>query len=109
MVAGEEDIRQSLWILLKTALNERIMAPDYGANLQEFLFEEIDQQLVNRIRARVENAILNHESRIKTEEVRVENPMSGDELLHISIEYTVRSTNNRYNLVYPFYLNEASV
>ncbi len=105
---GEEDIRQSLWVLLTTSLDERVMEPEYGTDLKAFLFEEMDQGLVNRMRTEVENAILNHEPRIRVEEVGVEQgPENG--LLYITIEYLISATNNRYNLIYPFYLNEASI
>ena len=108
MAEGEEDIRQSLWILLTTSLDERVMEPEYGTDLKAFLFEEMDQSLINLIRTEVENTILNHEPRIEVEEVRVEEGKENG-LLYITVEYLISATNNRYNITYPFYLNEASV
>ncbi len=109
MTQGEEDIRQSLWILFSTSLNERVMNHTFGCGLADLLFREIDQELVNNIRGMVEDAVLKHEPRVKTEEVLVHQEHSKSGLIHVKLEYTVRTTNNRYNLVYPFYLHEASV
>ena len=108
MVSGEEDIRQSLQILLSTSLNERTMFLDYGCELSRYLFEEIDQGLVNGLKSTVGDAILNHEPRIQTDNVEVDQASNNQGLLLITIDYTVRTTNNRYNMVYPFYINEAN-
>ncbi len=109
LVFGEEDIRQSLQILFSTALNERVMFPAYGCEMNRYLFEEVDQALVNGLTGIIEDAILNNEPRIDTNAVDVDKSESDAGLLLISIQYTVRATNNRYNMVYPFYINEASV
>ncbi len=108
MVSGENDIRQSLQIILSTSLNERIMHPGFGCDLNRFLFEETSQHLINDIQSTVSNAIFRHEPRIKLEEVQLDNSDSQNGLITISVNYTVRTTNNRFNLVYPFYINEAS-
>jgi phage baseplate assembly protein W len=108
VVFGEEDIRQSLKILLSTSLGERTMFSRYGCELSRFLFEEIDQSLVNSLRSIVEDSILSYEPRIQTDNVDVDQSETDPGLILISINYTIRSTNNRYNLVYPFYLNEAN-
>jgi hypothetical protein len=109
LVSGEEDIRQSLQVLLSTSLNERIMSSDFGCELSRFLFEEIDQSLVNDLRSAVTDSILKNEGRIEVDEVGIQDTGTDSGLITISIDYTVRTTNNRYNLVYPFYINEASI
>ena len=109
MVTGEADIKQSLRILLSTSLKERIMQPGFGCDLNRFLFEEMSQQLINDVRGIVSDAILRHEPRIEVNEVKVDISGSEEGLLTISVAYTVRTTNNRFNLVYPFYINEASI
>nr|VFK08730.1 MAG: hypothetical protein BECKLPF1236B_GA0070989_100414 [Candidatus Kentron sp. LPFa] len=107
-VSDEDDIRQSLEILLATRPGERVMQDKFGCELSGFLFEEIDQGLVNNITGIVSNAILYHEPRIKMNHLDVSQSETEQGLLLISIDYTVRGTNSRYNMVYPFYLNEAS-
>ncbi len=109
LVEGEEDIRQSLKILLSTSTKERIMYSDYGCDLNQYLFEEVDQNLLNGLRETVSTAILKYEGRIQVDGIDIRDGGGDQGLLHISIDYTVRTTNNRYNLVYPFYLNEANL
>ncbi len=109
MVSGEEDIKQSLQIILSTSLKERMMHSNFGSELSGFLFEEAGQRLINEIQNAVSNALLIYEPRVKVEKVLVQDPGTEPGLITISIDYTVRTTNNRFNLVYPFYLNEASI
>lgn len=108
MVSDEKDIIQSLEIILSTRPAERIMQPDFGCELSQFLFEEISQGLITGIRGIISDALVYHEPRINVEEINIEESEQ-EGLLLISITYTVRATNSRYNLVYPFYLNEAQI
>jgi len=108
MVAGVEDIQQSLQILLSTAQGERIMQEEFGCDLSRFLFEEVDQGLINSLTSLIEDAILYYEPRITLDRLDISESEDLPGLLLISINYTVRSTNSRYNMVYPFYLNEAA-
>ena len=108
MVSDEKDIIQSLEIILSTRPAERIMQPDFGCELSQFLFEEISQGLITGIRGIVSDALVYHEPRIDVEEINIEESEQ-EGLLLISIIYTVRATNSRYNLVYPFYINEAQI
>lgn len=109
LVSGLEDIHQSLQILLSTQLGERVMQDQFGCDLHHLLFEEVDQNLVNSITSMVTDAILYHEPRIALDKLDVSQSETRQGLLLISIEYTVRSTNSRFNMVYPFYINEAAV
>ncbi len=108
MVSGAEDIEQSLKILLRTRLGERTLQEEYGCDLSGFLFEEMDQGLVNSLHRLISDGILYHEPRIKLDKVDVSDSGSLEGLLLISITYTVRATNSRYNMVYPFYIREAT-
>ncbi|WP_298548742.1 GPW/gp25 family protein [uncultured Aquimarina sp.] len=107
MVSGEKDIEQSLYILLTTSLQERVMQSDYGCELKDYVFESINQRFITDIKNAVTDAILNHEPRIKVDTVVLDNTDPEKGLIHIKVTYTVRMTNNRFNLVYPFYINEA--
>ncbi len=107
MVSGVDDIAQSLEILLTTRLRERLWHDNFGCDLSSYLFESIDNSLINRIRNTVSDALLYHESRIQVERVDVQDGgVAG--LINIEIIFKVRSTNSRYNMVYPFYLEEAA-
>ena len=106
-VAGVEDIHESLQILLSTMPGERIMHPDFGCDLDRILFEEVDQGLVNTLTQLISDAILYHEPRVTLNDLDVTESDAENGLLLIKLAYTVRSTNSRFNMVYPFYLNEA--
>lgn len=108
MVSGEEDIRQSLGLLLSTTLGERTLQSSFGCDLHRFMFEEIDQNMVNGLEHMIYNSLLHNEPRIQVETVSVDDSLALEGCVRILVDYTVRTTNNRYNLVYPFYINEAS-
>jgi len=72
-VSGEEDIQQSLHLLLTTSVKERIMQSNYGCDLKNYVFENISQALNNDIKSTISDAILNHESRVALEDVILEN------------------------------------
>jgi phage baseplate assembly protein W len=106
-VSDAEDIHQSLQILFATSLGERVMQDDYGCDLCRFLFEEIDRSLITSLTGLVSDAILFNEPRIALNNLEISDGMAEAGLLLIHIEYTIRTTNSRYNMVYPFYLTEA--
>jgi len=108
MVSGVDDIQQSLQILFATRLGERIMQDEFGCALDSVVFEEIDQGLINTLNRSISDAILYHEPRITLDQLDVDESAEQPGLLLISLIYTVRSTNSRFNMVYPFYLNEAT-
>lgn len=109
LVSGPEDIHQSLQILLSTRLGERVMLENFGCDLSNILFEEMDQSLINTLTSLVSDALLYFEPRIILDNLDVSESESEQGLLLIRIEYTVRSTNSRFNMVYPFYINEATI
>lgn len=106
MAVGTEDIHQCLQIILSTQLGERIMQEGFGCDLNSAIFEEIDQSMVNSLTGMISDAILYHEPRISLDKLDISESQAQQGLLLISIEYTVRSTNSRFNMVYPFYINE---
>ncbi len=108
-VSGVEDIHQSLQILLSTQRGERILQDEFGCNLNDVLFDEMDQGLINTLTSLISDAILYHEPRIQLDNLDISESETERGLLLICIEYTVRSTNSRFNMVYPFYINEATV
>jgi phage baseplate assembly protein W len=109
MVRDEEDIQQSLAIILSTKLGERIMQPDFGCNLIDFVFGELDNSLLGEIEGEVTNALTQQEPRIDVDVIDINQDPNNLGLLLININYVVRSTNTRSNMVYPFYLNEATL
>lgn len=107
MIAAEEDIRSSLEILLSTSIGERIMQPTYGCDLKKLLFEPLDTALKAYIEDMIKTAILYHEARIQLNGVTLTTvPLEGR--IDIELDYTIRSTNSRYNFVFPFYKLEGT-
>ena len=104
----EEDIAESLRILLATRPGERVMQPTYGCGLHALVFDSVNERMISELRETVERAILFFEQRIELERVDVDSGQSYDGLLQIRVYYTVRSTNTRSNIVYPFYFQEGT-
>ncbi len=108
LVSEEEDIRESLFILLSTKPGERTMLPEYGCDLNKMIFESIDSSLITEMKGMIENAILYFEPRIILNEVDISQDKTNDGLLLIDVQYTVRKTNKRSNMVYPYYILEGN-
>ena len=106
--SGEDDIKKSLEILLSTRIGERIMLPNYGCNLEELLFQPLDLSLKTYVKDLIKTAILYYEPRIDVISIGIDttNELEGE--LFIKIEYMVRITNSRGNIVYPFYKIEGN-
>lgn len=108
MVSAEVDIKQSLQVLLATAQGERVMRPGFGANLSQYQFEGLSTSFITFLKKRLETAIVVHEPRIDLLDIQISQDAVNQGLMLIELDYKIRSTNTRYNLVYPFYLNEAT-
>lgn len=107
--AYEEDIRQAIHIILGTNPGERLMRPDFGAGLRDFVFEPVNTTTMVLLENRVRGALNTWEPRIDLLDVSVRLDAGEPGKLLVDISYEVRSTNSQQNLVYPFYLQEGSV
>lgn len=108
LLSDEDDIQNSLQVLLSTRVGERIMQPSYGCNMDVLLFEAINESLITYVKDLVFTAIYYYEPRINPENVTVE--ATGEEgMVMVNVEYTIRTTNSRHNLVFPFYLDEGNL
>ena len=103
MLEEEADVASSLEILLSTAQGERVMLPQYGCNLDELVFESLDTRMKTLMADKVESAILYHEPRVELESVKLDESNELDGVVLIEVIYRVKSTNSRFNLVYPYY------
>ncbi len=108
MVGEEDDIRESLIILFSTQFGERIMQYEYGCNLQSLVFENFDATSITLLKSTIETAIIYHEPRIKLIKIEASDQILENGSIELDIQYLIRITNTRTNLVYPFYLNEAT-
>lgn len=108
MTSDRQDIEGSLEILLGTRKGERVMRPDYGCNLDEMVFESFNLSMKTYLADMVETAILYHEPRIEPLEIKIDDSFIYEGRLMIEIDYIIRATNSRFNMVYPFYLEEGT-
>ena len=105
-VAYEEDIRQSIFIILLTAPGERVMRPNFGCGIHELVFTALDSTTIQQIRSTVMEALRRCEARIDVLAVTVNEELNLNGELEIELEYRVRKTNQTGNLVFPFYFRE---
>lgn len=105
-VAYEEDIRQSIFIILETAPGERVMRPNFGCGIHEMVFTAVDSTAIQLIRSTVEEALVRCEARIDVLGITVDEEATSEGKLLVEIEYRVRKTNQTGNLVFPFYFRE---
>jgi uncharacterized protein len=97
------NIEESIGLILRTSLGERVYRPDFGCRLSELVFEPLNVQTLLRVRLYVEEAIETWEPRIHLIEVRVDpDPIRGK--VEIEIIYQPKDSPDSRSLVYPFYL-----
>lgn len=99
---GEESIKESIMIILGTAKGERVMRPDFGSRLNEMLFASNDKGSATLIESYVDEALLNWEPRIEVLNV-IATVSQDSPIIDIFIEYQIKSSNSKDNMVYPFY------
>jgi uncharacterized protein len=101
---AEELVAQSIWLILATAPGERVQRPDFGCGIHELVFAPNTATTAGRVADAVRHALVRFEPRIDLLDVRTSVDPGRPTVLLIEIDYSVRATNNRFNLVYPFYL-----
>jgi len=104
--AYDEDIREAIQIILMTKRGERVMRPEFGSRLHEYVYEVLNYTTINSIKNEVIDTLTYWEPRIKDVDVQIEPVTNDNGGFCVHIAYTVRSTNNPYSLVFPFYLTE---
>lgn len=102
----EEDIRQSIRIILETAPGERVMRQNFGCGIYDLVFEAVDTTTLQRIRSEVDEALRRYEARIDVLGITIDEAATSEGKLLVEVEYRVRRTNQVGNLVFPFYYRE---
>ena len=108
MSQHEEDISEAIGLIIHTSLGERVMRPEFGSNVAEYAFSPMAHSAKASIAYEIREQLLLQEPRIVDVQATCQEDTSGGNSLIIEVSYTVRSTNNRYNRVYPFYLTEGA-
>jgi phage baseplate assembly protein W len=102
--SSEDGIRQSIWTILSTAPGERVMRPDFGCGLPDLVFAVNNAGTAGAVAGAVREALSVWEPRIDLLDVFAAADPGRPNVLLVEIDYRVRSSNSRFNLVYPFYL-----
>ena len=108
LVSDEEDIWESLRILFSTIPGERVFRYNNGCPIDKWVFSKIDLSERTMIIDIIEQAIREGEPRITTDSVEVEIRDAMEGILWIKVEFTIRQTNSRSSMVYPFYFLEGT-
>lgn len=104
----ETRVEEAIYLILSTAVGERVMLPDFGCGIHELVFAPNNAATISDVTQRVRRALVAYEPRIDVLDINVETALETPHLLLIRINYRIRATNAQGNLVYPFYLNEGS-
>lgn len=104
----EDNINDSIDVIMQTIFGERPFEPEFGSGLQRFFFREMTSTLKGEIKEAVKSSLLNNEPRISVLEVLVEFTDLQNGLVEITVNYMYNQTNTRHNYVYPFYLKEGT-
>lgn len=107
VAVSEESIRDSLWIILGTARGERVMRPDFGCGIHDLVFATNSATTLGRVVREVHDALVRWEPRVEVLNVDAAPDPALPARLLIRVDYRVRTTNNQFNLVYPFYLERS--
>jgi uncharacterized protein len=101
---GEDDIAQAITLILSTTPGERLMRPEFGCDLHDLVFDAIDAAMIGRMDLVIRAALDRWEPRIEVEAIDFDLSKAAFGQLLVTIVYRVRTTNDRRNLVYPFYV-----
>lgn len=108
MAVEEEDIRQSLEILVSTAPGERVHRYAFGCGIRRFVHEPMTLVTQTRMEDVISHAVLMFEPRVTLNGVRFDFERTEEGVVWVELDYTVRRTNSRSNMVFPFYLGEGT-
>lgn len=104
--AYEDNVRESIFVILGTAPGERLKRPKFGCRIHDLMFAPNNHVTAALAEHFCEEALLKFEPRIKNVDVTARPAPDEPNRLNIRITYTVRETNEERNLVYPFYLRQ---
>lgn len=102
---GAERVQDAIWIVLGTSKRERIMRPDFGAGVHDYVFQPNSPAVRTRMASEISAALTRWEPRINLVGVRVEEGREPSQVL-VYVDYRLNDTNELFNLVYPLYVEE---
>ncbi|MGT2476690.1 GPW/gp25 family protein [Paraburkholderia terrae] len=106
-VSGEQNIEQSLRILLQTDHGQRVMRSDFGCIAGRLVFAPSSEHFLRELERAVREAVRDWEPRVDLDDVRAELSLRDETIALVTVVYRIRASNTRENLVFPFYLRDA--
>ena len=101
--SGGEEIEAAMRFILLTAPGERVMRPEFGCRAWEYLYEPMNPNTLGLVETAVEDALLRWEPRVTVERVIASEDVTREAVVAVEVTYTVKETNDRRNLVVPYY------
>lgn len=103
LVHGENEVMESVRLVLGTAFGERPMRPDFGCGVHDLVFDPADAAMPARVAYEVRASLVRWEPRIEVLDVEVEFDAQERTTAYISVTWSLSQTNDPRNLVFPFY------
>jgi phage baseplate assembly protein W len=104
LVSREREIEEAIRLILGTSPGERPMRPEFGCRIHDYVFGMADGTTANEVAVEVRRSLARWEPRIDVDDVVVSFDAHDQTVLYIEIRYAIRRTNDRRNLVFPFYV-----
>lgn len=108
MSVAEQDIRESIYIILATAPGERVMRPEFGCGIHDLVFSPMNSVTLGLFESRVREAITRWEARVEISKLEISTKEASKGKLEIDLTFVMLETNSEFNLVFPFYLTEGA-
>lgn len=106
MSSDDEDIKESIYIILMTRKGERLLMPNFGSNINDFVFEVVNETNLTLMENSIKNSIQTYEKRIRNLNVEISQDSQDSGRLIINISYIISNINMPGNIVFPFYIQE---
>ena len=103
LASGTDEIEAAMRFVLLTAPGERVMRPEFGCRAWDYLYEPMNPNTLGLIETAVEDALLRWEPRVTVESVTASEDVTREAIVAVDVQYTVKETNDRRNLVVPYY------
>lgn len=105
--SDQENVRDSIYLLLMTARGERLTAPGFGSNLAAYAFQTVDLTTVSMLERDIRRVLLDNEPRVADVAVEVQRSPNDFACLQVTIRYLLIDSQQPQNLVFPFYIADA--
>jgi uncharacterized protein len=103
LMAGD-DVVAAIYMVIMTAPGERVMRPDFGCEIWDLVYSPVNAATVGQMGNAVRQALSRWEPRIEVEDVTVRPNADDASIVNIEVDYKLRTSNDRRNLVFPFYV-----